>query len=315
MTSPDFQHRPVLIEEVLSCLKPKEGGVYVDCTFGRGGYSQRILEEVGATGYVVALDADPEAIAHGEAKYKNEPRLILRHNNYDRIAEELNDLPMSSNVDGIVFDLGVSSPQLDDAARGFSFRNNGPLDMRMNPLQGQSAADWIASVGLGELTRVIRTLGEEQLAGLIAKHIVRAREREVITTTGQLAEIVFQAFPEKEKRKRKIHPATKVFQAIRMKVNDELGHLERALHESLDVLAIGGVLAVVSFHSLEDRLVKRLFRDCVNGPEVPHGLPVKDDELIKNYEYAAKLIVPSDEEVEVNARARSAKLRAIRKLL
>lgn len=286
----------------------------MDCTFGRGGYSRRILDALGDGGRVVALDADPDAVVYGKRAFKNEPRLILRHTFYDCIADVVKVLPVPNQVDGIVFDLGVSSPQLDDASRGFSFRFDGPLDMRMNPLQGQSAADWVNAAGYGEMTRVFSRLGEEKLAGRIAGNIVRARERHVINTTAKLAEIVFQAFPEKERRKRKTHPATKVFQAIRIHVNDELGRLQRALNAALGMLAIDGVLAMVSFHSLEDRMVKRFFRGCVRGDVVPDRLPVRYDQTGGDYAYVAKLIRPSAQEMAVNPRSCSARLRAIRRV-
>lgn len=318
MTQQGFKHRPVLIDEVMASLQPQGADVYIDCTFGRGGYSQRILDALGDEGRVLALDADPDAIAYGEEVFKGEPRLLLRHTFYDSIADVVKTLSVPAKipdrVDGIVFDLGVSSPQLDDASRGFSFRFNGPLDMRMNPSVGQSAADWVNTAEHGEMARVFSRLGEEQLAGKIASHIVRARQQAEIKTTAVLADIVFQAFPEKERRKRKIHPATKVFQAIRMHINDELGHLQRALVNALDVLAINGVLAVVSFHSLEDRMVKRFFRHCVEGEVVPDGLPLTHDQMGGDFEYVAKQIKPSAEEIEINPRSRSARLRAIRRL-
>jgi len=314
MTKQEYQHRPVLLGEVMDCLRPQHAGVYVDGTFGRGGYTQQILGALGDDGRIVALDVDPDAIAYGRRIYTDESRLFLRHTSYDRIVEELEDLPIPNKVDGMVFDLGVSSPQLDDAARGFSFWRDGPLDMRMNPLEGQSAADWVNTVDPDEMMRVIYRLGEEKLAGLITKAIVRARHRDAITTTGQLADIVYRAFPERVKRKRRIHPATKVFQAIRMQINDELGHLGRALSAAPGILAVRGVLVVVSFHSLEDRMVKRLFRDLVLGDKVPDGLPLRSDELNHGYEYVMKLIRPSAKEVEINTRARSARLRSIRKI-
>ena len=308
------RHRPVLAEEAIACLRPRRGGVYVDCTFGRGGYSRRLLDVVGGDGRVVALDVDPAAVADGRRAFAAEPRLFLRHSNYDRVAEVLKELPLPGRVDGVVFDLGVSSPQLDDAARGFSFRYDGPLDMRMNPTLGVTAADWVNSADEAELARVLRDFGEERWAVLIARHIARARRHQAITTTGRLAEIVLRALPAKEKRKRKIHPATKVFQAIRMRVNDELECLQRGLHAALGLLAANAVLAVVSFHSLEDRMVKRLFRDCVRGPTMPDGSPMPNGGQGGGYEHVARLIKPSEREVAANARARSARLRAIRRL-
>lgn len=314
MCAADFEHKPVLIDEVMKCLRPQGGDFIIDCTFGRGGYSAAILQELGSDGRVLALDADPDAIAHGERAFENEPRLLLAHNNYDRIVETLEDLGMPAKVDGIVFDLGVSSPQLDDATRGFSFRNDGPLDMRMNPHVGQSAAEWLSTVTYKDLARVISTLGEERMASRIAQRIIESREKAAFKSTKQLADVVFHAMPEKEKRQRKTHPATKTFQAIRMTVNQELEHLRAGLDAALDSLVIGGVVAVVSFHSLEDRLVKRLFRQAVLGDEVPDKLPVKEADMGGDYEYVAKLVKPSDEEIIRNPRARSARLRVIKKI-
>lgn len=315
MEERDFEHQPVLIDEVIQSLQPGIRKTIIDCTFGRGGYSAAILKEMNEEGRVLGLDADPEAIAYGERTFGNELRLILAHTNYDRIVEVLKELGMPEHVDGIVFDLGVSSPQLDDASRGFSFRNDGPLDMRMNPHAGQSAAEWLSTVTFAELSRVISVFGEERMASRIAKQIIAHREKTAITTTRQLADVVYQAIPEKDRRLRKIHPATKTFQAIRMEINQELEHLRIALDAALDSLAAGGVLAVVAFHSLEDRLVKRLFRQAVLGNEVPDKLPVRETEMGGEYEYVTRMTRPSEEEVKVNPRARSATLRAIRKKL
>jgi len=314
MGAADYEHKPVLIDEVMKSLHPRDGDFVIDCTFGRGGYSAAILQELDDKGRVLALDADPDAIAHGERAFENEPRLVLAHSNYDRIVETLKGLEMPAQADGIVFDLGVSSPQLDDATRGFSFRNDGPLDMRMNPQVGQSATEWLSTVSQKDLTRVISVLGEERMAARIARRIVEFRDAAVLDSTARLAEIVYQAMPEKEKRQRKIHPATKTFQAIRMHINQELEHLSAGLHAALDTLLVGGVLAVVSFHSLEDRMVKQLFRRSVLGNEVPDRLPLKGVDMGGNYEYVAKLVKPSEEETARNPRARSARLRAIKRI-
>lgn len=315
MVSSSNGHQPVLLKEVLECLKPDGADVIVDCTFGRGGYSAAILNRLDQDGRVMAMDADPAAIAHGERVFRNEPRLTLVHKNYDMLLEALQSLGWPVKVNGIVFDLGVSSPQLDDASRGFSFKNDGPLDMRMNPQAGITAADWLSTVSLQELTKVIGMLGEEKQSGRIARRIVDYRQHSRLESTAQLAEIVAQAIPERDRRQRKIHPATKTFQAIRMKINEELEHLERALSAALEVLAVEGVLAVVTFHSLEDRIVKRMFRHCVQDDGLPERLPVKASELKKNFADVARLVTPSATEIQNNPRARSAKLRAIRKLL
>ena len=221
---------------------------------------------------------------------------------------------MPAKVDGIVFDLGVSSPQLDDATRGFSFRNDGPLDMRMNPQVGQSAGEWLSGVTLAELGRVISVLGEERMAKRIARRIIESRDSSSLVSTAQLADIIYQAMPEKEKRQRKTHPATKTFQAIRMYVNRELEHLGDGLQAALNSLVVGGVIVVVAFHSLEDRMVKHLFRQSVLGDEVPDKLPVKAVDMGGAYEYVARLIKPSDEEIMSNPRSRSARLRAIKRV-
>ena len=293
MCAAGHEHTPVLIDEVMGCLQPQDGDFVIDCTFGRGGYSAAILEQLGADGRLLAMDADPAAIAHGERVFGNERRLMLVHDNYDRVLSKLKELGMPEQADGIVFDLGVSSPQLDDAARGFSFLQDGPLDMRMNPAQGVSAAEWLSDVSYKELAGVISRLGEERMASRIAARIIDARSSAAINTTKQLAEIVFTALPEKERRARKTHPATKTFQAIRMYINRELEHLRDALNQALDVLAVGGILAVVSFHSLEDRMVKQLFRRCVEGAELPDKLPLKSDETGGDYVYVAKLVRPA----------------------
>lgn len=315
MTGSEFEHKPVLLGEVIECLNLETTGTYVDCTFGRGGYSKEILDKLGKEGLLLALDTDPDAIEYGARVFKDESRLKLIHSNYDRVAEIIKERTVSGEVNGIVFDLGVSSPQLEDATRGFSFRNEGPLDMRMNPETGQSAKEWINTATVADIKYVFRRYGEEPLASRIANYVVQARARQAINSTRELADIVFQAFPEKERRKRKLHPATKVFQAIRMHVNDELTHLQTALHAAVDTLAAGATLVVVSFHSLEDRIVKRLFRDLVQGELLPDKLPVKDQQIKRNFEYACKLLRPSDKEIDENRRSRSARLRAVRKLL
>lgn len=314
METTSLEHQPVLINEVLQCLQPQGDDFIVDCTFGRGGYSEAILGRLNEDGRVLALDVDPAAIAHGERVFANEPRLTLAQKNYDRIVETLEELDMPTKVNGIVFDLGVSSPQLDDASRGFSFRNDGPLDMRMDPEAGLSAAEWLYTVSFKELARVISTLGEERMAKRIASEIIEQGKKSAIETTAQLAEVISRAIPEKEKMQRKIHPATKTFQAIRMHINNELAHLKAGLAEALNLLSDGGVAAVVTFHSLEDRIVKRMFRESVVGKDIPDRLPLTQAELRSNFVYVAKLIRPGENEIRLNPRARSAKLRAIRRL-
>lgn len=309
----ESKHDPVLVNEVISCLQPQGAGVYIDCTFGRGGYSQAIVEKIDHAGRVLALDTDPDAIKYGSRLFAKEPRLILRHSNYDKVGEIVAELNFKDQIKGVVFDLGVSSPQLDDASRGFSFRNDGPLDMRMNPEAGLNAQEWVNSAGLDEIRRVIRRFGEEYYADRIAKKMILARAEKSINTTSELAEIIYQAIPGKVRYKRKIHPATKVFQAIRIHINDELGHLERGLKAAAGLLHPDSALVVVSFHSLEDRIVKRYFRHLVEGAKIPDKLPLLDKQIGGDFEYISRLSRPSAEEISKNPRSRSAKLRAIRK--
>ncbi|TNG01074.1 MAG: 16S rRNA (cytosine(1402)-N(4))-methyltransferase RsmH [Gammaproteobacteria bacterium] len=310
-----MDHKPVLLEDVMHLIKPSGSGVYVDCTFGRGGYTGEILKQLNMDGRVIAMDVDPDAIEFGAGLYKNEDRLVLQQENYSNIVAVLEHQGVMGKVDGVVFDLGVSSPQLDDADRGFSFRKNGPLDMRMNPDEGRSASDWVNSASSIEIERVLRVYGEEKFARRISANIVNERQKAPIVNTLRLAAIVSNSLPEKEKRKRNVHPATKAFQAIRIFINDELEQLKRGLAGAIESLAPGGVLAVVSFHSLEDRIVKRAFRRCVEGEEIPSKLPLKAEQMRTGFEYIGKLVRPSEAEMGINIRARSARLRAIRKLL
>jgi len=314
MAGGEQAHKPVLIDEVMDCLQPQGAGVYVDCTFGRGGYSGKILNRLSSHGKVLALDTDPDAITYGKDFYKDDERLLLQQSNYEDIRGVAREHGLIDDICGIVFDLGVSSPQLDDASRGFSFRKDGPLDMRMNPQQGISAQEWLNAADESEIKKIIWRYGEERFSPRIAKRIVEERNKTKFETTRQLAEVVYQAIPERERVKRRTHPATKVFQAIRMHVNDELGHLERGLRSAIDLVSAGAIIVVVSFHSLEDRLVKRAFRRCVEGEPVPDKLPLTAGQVKGDFEYVSRLTMPSAEEVGINARARSARLRAIRKL-
>ena len=314
MINDQLSHQPVLLKEVMACLEPINSGVYVDCTFGRGGYSRQLLDKMDCQGVLIALDIDPQAIAYGKSGFGDESRLHLMHANYDLIEDMVNKvLPGDppKPVQGIVFDLGVSSPQLDNPDRGFSFRLDGPLDMRMDPSVGSSAAKWINTASQEEMAKVFFQFGEERAARPIARAIVYQRQQCAIVTTTQLAGIVERVVAKKHKRK--IHPATKVFQAIRIYINNELEHLQRALQASLSLLALQGVLVVVSFHSLQDRLVKQLFRNCVQGPPLPDGLPLSGQSIDSPYEYVAKLIKTSKQEMLNNPRSRSARLRAIRR--
>jgi 16S rRNA (cytosine1402-N4)-methyltransferase len=296
-------HQTVLPEEAIDALAVRADGVYVDATFGRGGHSRLILERLGPGGRLVALDKDPQAVEAGTRM--GDARFSVVHASFAELAGVLERLGLES-VDGVLLDLGVSSPQLDDAVRGFSFRRDGPLDMRMDTSQGQTAAQWLDTASEAEIREVIRDYGEERFAKQIAKAIVAARQREPVVTTGQLADIVGAAVRTREKNK---DPATRTFQAVRIYLNQELAHLSLALPQILDLLVPGGRLAVISFHSLEDRIVKRFMRDGARA-DVPIRLPLRESELPQpRLRLVGKPVRPSAEEIAANPRARSATLR------
>lgn len=299
-------HRPVMLQEALEALAVRPDGVYVDATFGRGGHAAAILERLGSTGCLLALDRDPAAAQAARERFADESRLIFRHAPFSRLAEQVEQLLPGGRVDGILLDLGVSSPQLDDAERGFSFRLDGPLDMRMDSTRGPTAAQWLAEVAETELDRVLRDFGEERFHKRVARAIIAARREAPITRTRQLAEIVAAAVPTRERGQ---HPATRGFQAIRIAVNRELDELAAVLEQALSVLAIGGRLVVISFHSLEDRLVKRFLRRESRGPELPPGLPIIGDAPAGRLRLLGRGQHPGPDEVAVNPRARSAILR------
>jgi 16S rRNA (cytosine1402-N4)-methyltransferase len=301
-------HRPVLLREVIAALEPRAGGVYVDCTLGRGGHAVALLALAGPGGRVIGLDRDPEAVASGRRIAEQDPRLVVRASRFSRLGEVVRELGVEGRVDGVLFDLGVSSPQLEAPDRGFSFLRDGPLDMRMDPSEGPSAAQWLNSAPRAEIARVLRTCGEEPHAGRIAAAIVRARP---ITTTAQLADVVRAALP---RTGRDHHPATLTFQAIRLHVNHELEELEAALPQALDALRRGGRLAVIAFHSLEDRRVKRFIRDAARGDPYPRDLPIPASALRPRLRPVGGAIHPGPEEMASNPRSRSAVLRAAEKL-
>ena len=294
-------HLPVLAAEALEGLAIRAGGLYVDGTFGRGGHSRLILERLGSSGRLIALDRDPQAEA--AARSIDDPRFSFFREKFSSIGTILKDLPPA---DGMLFDLGVSSPQLDDPARGFSFRADGPLDMRMDPAAGPSAAEWLATAEQQEITEVIRDYGEERFAKQIAAAIVAARRREPVVRTRQLADLVAQAVRTREPGQ---DPATRTFQALRIHLNRELEEVSLMLPRALERLAAGGRLAVISFHSLEDRIVKRFLQSAAR-PEMPRKLPLRASEMPQP---ALKLVgratKPSAEEIRANPRARSAILR------
>lgn len=291
----------------MDALNIRDNGVYVDATFGRGGHASAIVERLGSNGRLLALDADPEAIAYGRARFADDARVVLVHRNFRALAEAVRD-HADGRADGVLMDLGVSSPQLDSAQRGFSFRDDGPLDMRMNPEAGRPAADWLAEVDVAELAAAIAGYGEERYARRIASAIGAARERAPIRTTARLAEIVAAAVPARAARSSPIHPATRTFQALRIAVNEELESLDAALDAAVEILAPGGRLVVISFHSLEDRRVKRAIRAESTAPPASRRMPAAP-RFRARLKRIGGLVRPSEAEAEANPRARSARMR------
>ncbi|GAB4169380.1 MAG: 16S rRNA (cytosine(1402)-N(4))-methyltransferase RsmH [Wenzhouxiangellaceae bacterium] len=306
-------HISVLGEAAVNALDVREDGIYVDATFGRGGHARRILSRLGPAGRLIALDVDPEAIAWGRQTFAGEPRIELLQRNFRELREVVRDHAPGGQVHGVLMDLGVSSPQLDEADRGFSFKSDAPLDMRMNPSEGESAADWLARVDEAQLIRVLREYGEERFAPRIARAIVRAREESPIRTTRQLAEIIASAIPAPARRTQRIHPATRSFQAIRIAVNDELGALDEALEAAVDALAPGGRLVVISFHSLEDRRVKQSINKHARSAPGSRRLPVPSPGM-RRLKAVGGLVRPDPAEVAANPRARSARMRIAERL-
>lgn len=305
------EHITVLLHEAVAGLAIKPDGVYVDGTFGRGGHSRLILQHLGPNGRLIAIDRDPQAIA--EAAKIQDPRFEIVHGPFSGITSYLAERGLLGKVDGFLLDLGVSSPQLDDAERGFSFMKDGPLDMRMDPTSGQSAAQWLAKADVDDIAWVLKTFGEERFAKKIARAIVHDRVTEPYVRTRQLAEMIARVNPSKEKGK---HAATRSFQAIRIYINSELDEIETALNGALEVLAPHGRLSVISFHSLEDRLVKHFIRKHEKGPEVPHGIPLTEAQLAggRKLKSVGKALKPSDHEVSENSRSRSSVLRVAERL-
>ena len=299
-------HVPVLLGPVLEGLDIKADGLYVDGTFGRGGHSAAILNALDARGRLIAIDRDPQAVASASTMLTDDPRFEVVGGEFAKLATIIGERGQNGKVDGLLLDLGVSSPQLDEAERGFSFLRNGPLDMRMDPDSGIAAAEWLQTVEEKDLRSIIRKFGEERHAARIARAVVTKREHAAIETTGQLAEIVSSSVPA---HTRKRHPATKTFQAIRLFINNELGQLEAALAQSIDVLQLGGRLCVISFHSLEDRIVKRFMRDASREAEQYRGMPEVPEEFRPKLALVGKVISATAEEIQANVRARSARLR------
>jgi 16S rRNA (cytosine1402-N4)-methyltransferase len=307
-----LRHETVLLEPAVAALLGSPSGVYVDCTFGRGGHSQRLLQSLDANGRLIAFDKDPQAVAVARERFAADPRFTIVQSSFAQLRETIQAAGLEGKLAGVLLDLGVSSPQLDDAQRGFSFTNDGPLDMRMNPNEGLSAAQWLASAAEQEIADVIYRYGEERFSRRMARAIVEQRQVAPITGTLQLAEIIKHANPAWEKHK---HPATRAFQAIRIYVNRELEDLQSVLGQALDMLQGGGRLVVISFHSLEDRIVKQFISEQAKGDDYPPGVPIQHADLNPRLKKIGKPVKADENEVAGNPRSRSAIMRIAEKLL
>ncbi|MEH6609500.1 MAG: 16S rRNA (cytosine(1402)-N(4))-methyltransferase RsmH [Halioglobus sp.] len=303
-------HQTVMLREAVDALVTTPAGFYVDGTFGRGGHSELILESLDHEGRLLGVDKDPIAEESALQIAKSESRFTFYHGSFAQLPDQLHEMGVSG-VDGILLDLGVSSPQLDEGERGFSFQQDGPLDMRMDTTRGETAAEWLALAAESEIAGVLKEYGEERFARRIAAAIVAERIEQPITTTGRLSKIVSEANPRWEKHK---HPATRAFQAIRIRINRELDDLEALLDVALDILGDGGRLVVISFHSLEDRIVKRYMRDMARGKSLPRGVPVRDADLERRMRIIGKPARASSAEVANNTRSRSAIMRVAEKI-
>ncbi len=304
---PESGHISVLLQESVDALAIKPKGIYVDCTFGRGGHSRVILNQLSDDARLIAIDQDPSAIAYAKAHF-DDPRFEIVQGNFKDLGEIIEARGLTGKIDGVLMDLGVSSPQLDEAERGFSFMRDGPLDMRMNPDAGVSASEWLQTASEDEIAFVLKEYGEERFARKIARAIVHDRVETPFTRTSQLSGLLGRIIKKKEPGK---HPATRSFQALRIQVNGELDAIKQVLESAVDVVKKHGRISVISFHSLEDRIVKRFFNEQSKAKPVPRGLPVTDDELNKDIKLRliGKAQKPSQAEVEKNARARSSVLR------
>lgn len=306
-------HIPVLLKEAVSALLISTEGIYVDATFGRGSHSQAILNQLGPNGRLIAFDKDPASVSYAKEHF-HDARFTIVHSSFANMKAVLTDMQCAHQIAGILFDLGVSSPQLDVASRGFSFMRDGALDMRMNTTSGMTAAEWLATVDEVTLADVLYRYGDEKFSRRIARLVVETRDETAITTTLQLANLITRALPKQSWKDK--HPATRSFQAIRIFINQEITELEKGLDQALEVLAPGGRLAVISFHSLEDRVTKQFIRHHEKGiDDLPRGLPIKAKAFQPALKSVGKPIKPADEEIIVNPRARSAILRVAEKPL
>ncbi|TWI58467.1 16S rRNA (cytosine1402-N4)-methyltransferase [Pseudomonas duriflava] len=311
-TTTAFTHVTVLLDEAVEALAVRPEGLYIDGTFGRGGHSRAILKRLTGGG-LLGFDKDPQAILSGQALAAEDGRFVIVQSSFADMGLALAERGWAGRVDGILLDLGVSSPQLDDPERGFSFMHDGPLDMRMDPTQGLSAADWLISASEDDIARVFRDYGEERFAKRMARAVVQRRQEQPFTRTADLALVLKEANPAWEKGK---HPATRAFQGLRIFINNELGDLERGLEAAFDALAVGGRLVVISFHSLEDRIVKLFMRRLAKGEadNLPRNLPVRTQAFEPRARLVGKPIYASDAELSVNPRSRSAVMRIAEKL-
>lgn len=308
----EFNHKSVLLDEAVELLVHDADGIYMDGTFGRGGHSGLILKHLSPAGKLQAFDKDPLAIAQAQIMSAQDPRLSIAQTSFAHIDKVAQQHDCFGQVQGVLLDLGVSSPQIDDATRGFSFQHDGPLDMRMNPDEGESAAQWLARASAEEIADVLYHYGEERFSRRMAKAVVEYRKEQPITTTKQLANIIALANPKWEKGK---NPATRAFQGIRIHINQELKDLEKGLDAALEALAPGGRLVVISFHSLEDRIVKRFMREHAKGDShIPRGLPVTQDQLKRRLNLLTKAKKPTPIEIDINPRSRSAVMRVAEKI-
>lgn len=309
--STEQEHDAVLLNEAVEALVIDPNGIYIDCTFGRGGHSRAILSHLSEKGRLIGFDKDLQAIAVGEQLQLEDDRFSIVHESFSLLEQEVSKHGWVGEVTGVLMDLGVSSPQLDQAERGFSFMQDGPLDMRMDTTRGQTAEQWIANTDEEDMVWTFKSFGEERYAKRIARAIVEKRAKAPITRTKQLADIISEAHPRWEKHK---HPATRCFQAIRIAVNRELDDLKDTLEQALNVLKVGGRLVAISFHSLEDRIVKQFIQKQAEGQNFPAGLPITEDMINRRMKKVGKFTKAGDSELERNIRARSAVMRVAEKL-
>ncbi len=302
------EHAPVLHDQVIAGLVIRPDGHYVDGTYGRGGHASSILDSLGDNGRLIVMDRDPQAIAHARENMGQDRRVTIIHDDYANMRQRIAALDLLEQIDGVLLDLGVSSPQLDAAERGFSFQQEGPLDMRMDTSRGETAAAWLARAEENEIAQVLRDFGEERHARRIARRIVESRARQPIEDTATLAALISACVPRPKNNR---HPATRSFQAIRIYINQELTQLQRFLESVFDIVRVGGRLLLISFHSLEDRLVKRFFKQHSSRPKIPRGLPLRDSELdsVIRLRLVGRAIRADTAELALNPRARSAVLR------